>query len=121
MRAIVAGILAITISAARVDLPLPPPTKVTATSSSGRIRAISEPNADTRVGDVRLQKVLWSLPNWHRSMFVADDGKHLVIEYDGLNLIPVDFTDALVLLTFWREGRKLSDVRVRDFVPDHQI
>jgi hypothetical protein len=38
-----------------------------------------------------------------------------------LNLIPTDFTDDLVLLTFWREGRKLRDVKVREFVPDHQL
>lgn len=64
-------------------------------------------------------KVLWSLPRWHRSLFVADVGKHLVTQYDGMNLIPIDFTHDLVLLTFWRERRKLRDVRVRDFVPEH--
>jgi hypothetical protein len=73
------------------------------------------------VEDTKSHRVLWSLPDWHRSLFVADDGKHLVTECDGLNLIPTDFTDDLVLFTFWRDGRKLRDVRVRDFVPDHHI
>jgi hypothetical protein len=36
-----------------------------------------------------------------------------------LNLLPTDFTDDLVLLTFWSEGRKFRDVRVRDFLSDH--
>jgi hypothetical protein len=112
--------VAIVVSVARGDMPLPPPGKVTATSPSGRIRAISDPNAGTRVEDVKLQKVLWSLPDWHRSMFVADDGKHLVTEYDGFNLIPVNFTDDLALLTFWREGKKIREVTVRDLFPDHQ-
>ena len=120
MRALVIGILAITITAAKGDMPLPPPSTVTATSPSGRIRATSDPSAGTRVEDVRLQKVLWSLPDWHRSMFVADDGKHLVTEYDGLNLIPVDFTDDLALLTFWRENKKIREVTVRDLFPDHK-
>jgi hypothetical protein len=120
MRAVVVGILAITISATRGDMPLPPPSKVTATSPSGRVRATSDPEAGTRVEDLRLQKVLWSLPDWHRSMFVTDDGKHLVTEYDGLNLIPVDFTDDVALLTFWREGKKIREVTVRDLFPDHK-
>jgi hypothetical protein len=53
-------------------------------------------------------------------MFVADDGKHLVTEHDGLNLIPVDFTDDLALLTFWCEGKKIREVTVRDLFPDHK-
>jgi hypothetical protein len=97
----------IAVCAASADTPLPPPAKVTAMSPSGRIRAISDPKAGTRVEDVKQHKVLWSLPGWHRSLFVADDGKHLVTQYDGLNLIPNDFTDDLGLLTFWREGKKL--------------
>ena len=121
MRALVPVAITIAICAASADRPLPPPAKVTAMSPSGRIRAISDPKAGTHVEDVKQHKVLWSLPDWHRSLFVADDGKHLVTRYDGLNLLPTDFSDDLVLLTFWREGRKLHDVRVRDFLPDHQI
>jgi hypothetical protein len=109
------------VSVATGDTPLPPLSKVTVNSPSGRIRAISDPKAGTCVEDTTLHKVLWSLPDWHRSLFVSDDGKHLVTQYDGLNLIPTDFTDDLVLLTFWREGRKRRDVKVRDFVPDRHI
>jgi hypothetical protein len=104
---------------ARGDMPLSPPSKVTATSPNGRIRAVSEPKAGTRVEDAELDKVLWSLPGWHRSMFIADDGRHLVTEYDGMNLIPTDFTDNLVLLTFWCAGRKIREVTVGDLFPDH--
>jgi hypothetical protein len=63
----------------------------------------------------------WSVPGSHRSLFVADDGKHLVTQYDGLILIPTDFTDDLVLLTFRRERRKVRDIRIRGFFPDHRI
>jgi hypothetical protein len=115
-------LVAITMAAAvaRGDMPLPPPSKVTVTSPNGGIRAVSDPKAGTRVEDAKLDKVLWSLIDWHRSLFVADDGKHLVTEYDGLNLIPTDFTDDLVLLTFWREGKKIREITVRDLFPDHR-
>ena len=105
---------------AKADMPLPPPSEVTATSPNGGIRAISEPKGGTRVEDVKQGKVLWRLPEWHRSMRVADDGKYLVTESDGMNLIPVDFTDDFVLLTFWRDGTKIRDVTVRDLFPGHR-
>jgi hypothetical protein len=123
MRALVLASFAVAaaIAVARGDTPLPPPSKVTATSPNGHIRAISVPNAGTHVEDITEHKVLWRLPDWYRAMFVANDGKHLVTEYDGLNLIPTGFTDDLVLLTFWREGRKMREVTVRDLFPNHSI
>jgi len=111
---------ALAVGIARGDMPLPPPSEVTTTSPSGDVRAISDPKEGTRIEDVKQGKVLWRLPEWHRSMCVADDGKHLVTDSDGMNLIPVDFTDDFVLLTFWREGTKIRDVTVRDLFPDHR-
>jgi hypothetical protein len=123
MRALVLGSVAVatTVAVARGDTPLPPPSKVTATSPNGHICAVSDPKAGTNVEDVTQHKLLWRLPDWHRAMFVANDGKHLVTEYHGLNLIPIDFTDDLVLLTFWREGTKIREVTVKDLFPDHSI
>ena len=121
MRALVVGLLAIGICVAKGDQPLPPPSKVTATSPSGRIRAISDPTTGTRVEHAKSHKVLWSLPDWHRSFFVADDGEHLVTEYYGLNLIPTGFIGHLVLLTFWENGKKIREVRVRDLFPKRSI
>jgi hypothetical protein len=124
MRALV-FLLSITVAlcAARGDEPLPPPTKVIATSPNGRIRAVSDPKANVaRVEDAKSHKLLWSLPGWHRAFFVANDGKHLVTEYYGLNLIPTGFfIGHIVLFTFWDEGRKIREVRVRDFIPDRHI
>jgi hypothetical protein len=114
--------IAITGDVARGDMPLPPPSKVTVTSPSRRIRAVSDPETNvTRVEDAKTNKLLWSLPNWYRNFFVSDDGMHLVAEYNGLNLIPTDYPDDLVLLTFWREGKKIREITVRDFFPDRHI
>jgi len=115
--------IALALCAARGDEPLPPPTKVTRTSPSGRIRAISDPESNTtRVEDVKLRRLLWTLPEWHRAFFVADDGKHVVTEYGGLNLIPTGlFIGHIVLFTFWEEGKKIREVRVRDLFPKRSI
>jgi hypothetical protein len=113
--------IALAICGARGDEPLPPPSRIIATSPNGAIRAVCDPNAGTTIEDVERRAVLWRLPGWYRSVFVANDGKHFVTGYDGLNLLPRDFNDDLVLLTFWREGRKIREIRVRDLVPDHSI
>ena len=51
--------VALVTSAARSDMPLPPPSKVTATSPNGAIRAVSDPNTGTRVEDATNGKVLF--------------------------------------------------------------
>jgi hypothetical protein len=112
--AIVAGI-------ARGDTPLPPPSKVTALSPNGAFRAVSEPSRDTRIEDVKQSKVLWRLPGWHRAMFVANDGKHVVTEYEGLNLIPKDFSRDLVLITFWSAGKNIKEITLGELFPDRTL
>jgi hypothetical protein len=59
--------IALTIHSARGDTPLPPPSKITATSPNGHIRAISDPKSGTWVEDSKQHKVLWRLPDWHRA------------------------------------------------------
>jgi hypothetical protein len=111
------------LSVARGDMPLPPPSKVVETSPNGRIQAdqaVSDPKTGTQIVDVNGGKVLWSLPDWYRSIYVADDGKHIVTEYNGMNLIPVDFRDDLVLLTFWSERTRIRQVTVKDVFPDRK-
>jgi hypothetical protein len=86
MRALVVVAIAIAVCAASADTPLPPPAEVTAMSPGGRIRAISDSKAGTRVEVAKRHRVLWSLPGWHRSLFVADSGNHLGTQHEGLNL-----------------------------------
>ena len=121
MRALVFAAVTLAAVSTRGDMPLPPPARVTATSPNGAIRAVSEPRVGTRVEDVRRRTVLWRVPSWHRSIFVADDGRHLVTGYDGLNLIPTDYSADLALITFWREGRQIGEVTVAELFPDRAV
>jgi hypothetical protein len=102
-------VIAITIAvcATTADTPLPPPAKVSVMNPNRRFRAVSDANGGTRLEDAEQQKVLWSFLIG-MAIFVADDGKHLVTQYDGLNLLPTNFTNDLVLLAFWREGKSFA-------------
>lgn len=102
---------------AHADSPLSPPTKFTVKSPDGKISVISDPDESTtkitRSSDGRL---LWEIPSWESWLFVANDGKHVVAGYNGMNLIPVDYDEGMVVFTFWREGKKIRAVTLKDFV-----
>lgn len=74
----IAGLLAASPSL-RADMPLPPPDKITETSRSGAIVAVSDPKTQTtKILKASSKGVLWEIPGWHRWLIVADDGRHLV-------------------------------------------
>jgi hypothetical protein len=101
----------------RADSPLPAPTRRVVLSPNGAISAISDPGVRTTVfQDTATGKTLWQLPSWERSLFIANDGKHAVVGFGGLNLIPQNNPEQVVLFTFWREGRKIREVTAKDFV-----
>lgn len=107
---------------AAADQPLPPPARHSVSSASGRVLAVSDPQEGlttvTVRGDDGSIVRTWSMPGWYRAIHVADDGEHLVLGFDGLNLLPVSAQADLVLLRFVRRGEVLRVARLRDLVPD---
>jgi hypothetical protein len=104
------------------DSPLPPPKETIVKSPDGTITAISDPQSmTTLVQRTATGLVLWKMPGWERWLFVADDGKHVVTGYGGINLIPVDYDEKLVLFTFWNEGAKVREVTLKEFVTNKNI
>ena len=86
-------------------------------SPDGAISAVSDPSLRTTVfQSAATKKILWELPSWERSLFVANDGKHAVTGDGGLGLIPQSYDEGMVLFTFWREGKKIRQVTVKEFV-----
>jgi hypothetical protein len=120
----IAGVLALGIGAigARADEAFLPPARLVVTSPDGRVAAISDPSsATTTVEQAGTHQLLWRLPGWHRWIFVANDGRHAVVGNEGMNLIPQDYRDELVLFSFWREGRLVREITVKAFVPDRRM
>ena len=78
------------------DEPLPPPQRKEVWCGSHHYCAVMDPRLRLTTvykvdGNTRTK--LWAMPGWYRVAFLADDGEHLVIGYDGLNLIPQDDGD----------------------------
>jgi hypothetical protein len=103
------------------DAPLPPPEPNKDWSGNRRYETSSDPRGETTCTDLKTKKELWKIPQWFRWSFISNDGVHLVTGFDGLNLIPLDYKDDLVLLTFWENGKKTRDVTLGELIPDKSI
>lgn len=102
---------------ARADEPLPLPERYEVKSLRGHFTAVSVPGGDTKILETGSRRELWSIPGWHRSIFVADDGKHAVTGPDGLNLLPLDFDENSPLFIFWQSGVAIKSITAKQFLP----
>ena len=103
------------------DTPLPTPSKVTGLSVNGQYEFVSDPQSGTRATEVRTGNILWTIDDWFRWCFLADDGSHFVTGYNGLNLIPQNYKKDLVLITFWKNGTKIREVTIEEIIPNLKI
>lgn len=96
------------------DEPLPPPSVLTFLSPDKKICAVSDPKLQMttvfRQSGERRTK-LWAMVGWHRSLFPANDGVHLVIGFPGLNLLPEKIDGGMGMVWFVRKGELLETVR----------
>jgi len=102
------------------DQPLPPPEKVAAWSENHTYMVESVPNGETTVYRVLDGKELWTIPGWHRSVFVSDTG-FVAIGYEGINLLPLNYRFDVVLIELWHDGRMTHRVRLRDLVQNPKL
>jgi hypothetical protein len=107
-------------SALHADAPLPPPEDYTVKSRNGRFEArVSVSPAETRVYQIGSpDKLLWRKPGFHRHVYLSDDGRHLVAAYDGHNLIPLNYSPDLVLITFFDRSSPIRRVTLSEILPD---
>src|SRR5689334_6478798 len=89
------------------DEPFATPAPYKVQSPSRAFVASLDPKSGVQVSAVGASDVLWTSTNWFRVAFLADDGEHFVTGYDGMNLIPQNYTKDLVLITFWRRNQKI--------------
>ena len=102
---------------AGADEPLPQPERYEVKSARGHFMAVSVPGGDTKILEAESRRELWLIPGWHRSIFVADDGRHAVTGPDGLNLLPLDFDENAPLFSFWQAGVAVKSINAKQFLP----
>ncbi len=106
----------------RADSPLPPAKRYQVESPSKKFIATVDPKSGVTVQSAGAKESLWRAKRvWSRDSVLADDGEHFITGYNGLNLIPLDYTTNLVLITFWHRDRKIREVTVGDLFPNTHI
>ena len=97
------------------DSPLPSPEVLTVCSLTKQFCAVSDPTSNTtHVYSQFSQKTLWSIPGWHRWLFVSNDGASVVVGYEGMNLVAEDVELTQPVLFFYFRGELVRTVTLRD-------
>lgn len=111
--AVLAAVLLSVISAV-CDTPLPKPAPVHVCSRYFCVDSV--PGGDTVfscTGQADSARCHWSIPGWHRNIFVSDYGVVAVV-YDGGNLLPLNYDPETVLVQLWKNGIMLRQIRARE-------
>lgn len=107
--------IALSVRTVLADTPLPSPERLEVCSANKIVCAVSDPVAnETVASSAKSREVLWTLPGWHRWLFVSDDGMSVVVGYSGMNLVPVEVTLEEPVLFFYRRGKLIRSTRLGD-------
>ena len=114
---------AILSASALADEPMMPPAVWETCSPSGEYCARLDPAENSilayKPGVETI--VLWRAQGWSSVAALADDGEHLVLGYEGANLIPLDYRPDMAMLTFYRRGEVFRTVRLEELITDTAI
>lgn len=101
------------------DTPLPPPQRKEVWCGSHHYCAVMDPRLRLTTvykvdGNTRTK--LWAMLGWYRVAFLADDGEHLVVGHDGINLLPTNVESSDILAYFVRKGEVVATATLADIV-----
>lgn len=102
------------------DEPPRVPEAYTVCSQSGEFCAHLDPRtALTRIFRAGQESHdLWTMKGWFRQAELADDGETLVVGYDGLNLLALDYHEDDLILRIYRRGKLIRAVPLNEVIAD---
>jgi hypothetical protein len=106
------------------DTPPRPPKVTGATSANKKFFAVMDPKSKTitiyRVNADGGPSVQWTMRGWFEVAALADDGKHLVVGYEGNlgNLLPLSVTKDFPMIQFYKTGIRIKVVTLGELVQD---
>ncbi|MCK5052348.1 MAG: hypothetical protein KAS53_11540 [Candidatus Cloacimonetes bacterium] len=105
------------------DEPPRSPWKTMTKSPDGSKCVISDPETNIttvyEIDDKTGNKLpLWSIVGWFRVTHISNDGEHLVIGYDGMNLLPFNYWSNEPMLYFIHKGELIKHVTLDQLIKD---
>jgi hypothetical protein len=119
---LVISVLCLTVKI-KADTPLSPPTDYWISSQNNKFKAFFDvKNKTTSV--YKIEKIkrkekkekIWQMEGWFRNVFLSNDGKNLVVAYNGANLLELDYKIDEVMISFYNEGSLLSQIRLNQLI-----
>lgn len=102
------------------DEPPLTPAPITIYSPSGSYYARIDPKSGIEVFSSASEGTdyIWKAPGWSWIAALSDTGEHLVLGYEGINLVPYDYDLNMVMLTFFHNGQVIKTVTLGELVDD---
>ena len=108
--------------AVHADTPLPPPRAKEVWSANKRFCAAMNPESMTtvvcRVAKDGERKQIWTMKGWFRVADLANDGEHLIVGHDGINLLPTNVTKAEPMIRFFKKNKLIKTVTLGELLTD---
>lgn len=108
----------------RADSPPERPSRYTIYSRNRAFQAVLDPKSDTttvyKLGKEQRKVRLWSMPGWYRVAYLANDGRHLVIGFDGMNLLPLNYRKEWKMVSFYDRGQLIRSYSLAQVILDCQ-
>lgn len=118
-----AAVWVVVAAASLADSPLRVPALKTVCSANGKYCAVMDPTSGTtgvrRMGGNGGK--IWSMEGWYRVAALTDDGDVLVTGYGGVNLLPLDYSPDLEILTFFKRGVYVKSVTLKEIFDDLSV
>jgi hypothetical protein len=107
----------------KADTPLPPPADYWISSQNNKFKAFFDVKNKTTLV-YRIEKIkrkekkekIWQMEGWFRNTFLSNDGKNLVVAYNGANLLELDYKIDEVMISFYNEGNLLNQIRLNQLI-----
>ena len=58
----------------------------------------------------------WSIDGWYRYCYITDDGQFCAVFYNGMNLLPRDYTKKDILFTVYKNGEKYDQKTIGEVI-----
>ena len=104
------------------DTPLPPPKTKEVWSNNKQFCAVMDPHLKvttvSRIAENGSREKSWAMYGWFRVADLANDGEHLVVGYDGMNLVRLDVEMDDVMIYFFKKGELINYVTLGELVKD---
>lgn len=101
---------------------LPQPASVTVYSPNRQYFLVHQPKSSKistyqRLGNGVEPKLMWTSYGKYREIAIADDGNHMVASIG--NVIPTDYNDDVIVLTFFKRSQPIRHVRLKHVMGDY--